>query len=347
MNAATEREIDDAAARHDYDRASDLAAAYLPHGGWRARFLAARVALSAGRLAEARRHLSRLMPPPEPVARRVWLMTAEVMARGGGAGAREHLARAGDCSDDPALHLHAYRIGLWLGDAPGPEPAADDPRDRALLSVEVGRAHEARGDLSRAEEAWHAAELATRPFGDDPLRADALIQLGRLAHLRGQLQPALDHYEEAGRSPAEGQRAEALLRRLLVLLDMNQPDRVRRELSALVPKEAVGSLPEEVRPAARLLWALLDGGDAQAHTSDAAVGPAREARRALATGLAALTAGDAREARAWLDRAAALGRDHALPEVLWRALQARGRLAAEFDADDDAARALFEEAVSV
>jgi hypothetical protein len=67
----------------------------------------------------------------------------------------------------------------------------------------------------------------------------------------------------------------------------------------------------------------------------------------LALGLLALAAGDAAEARRWLGQTEELARTLDLPEVLWRALQARGQVAAELEGDEKAARPLFEEAVMV
>jgi hypothetical protein len=195
-----------------------------------------------------------------------------------------------------------------------------------------------------------------------------LLQLGRLDHLRGRLPSALERYDKALVAAGAGPHAlEVRLRRLLVLLDTNQRERAR----LLADKLLTGSaerLPEEVRPLAAFIRALLDGevpaeatdeqkGRAAAVRGDvgtarlfylralaASPAPERHARLALALGLLALEQGDRTGADSWLRQAEQLGRDRDLPEVQWRTLQARGRIAAELDGDEEAASGLLEKA---
>src|SRR5262249_44162350 len=78
-----------------------------------------------------------------------------------------------------------------------------------------------------------------------------------------------------------------------------------------------------------------------------ASGPVRQARLALSAGVLALAERDAAALRHWLEKAEQLARAHSLPEVLWRAPDARGQAPAEIEADDDAARTCFEQAIEV
>jgi CHAT domain-containing protein len=139
-------------------------------------------------------------------------------------------------------------------------------------------------------------------------------------------------------------------------------------MDRLLPAGRDGTLAEEVRPLASMVRALLHPGGSSRETRafeaarrgeweearalyreelSEAAGPVRQARLGLALGMLALAAGDVSEARRRLDRAVDEARRLGLPEVLWRALAARGQLAAEADADDEGARRLYEEAVLV
>jgi tetratricopeptide (TPR) repeat protein len=390
-----EADIDTALSRLDLDRAEGLAARYeaaagtvdsvgmdLARAPWfRARYLAAQVALAAGRLGRAADLLapvlSRTSELPTTLACRVWLLAAEAWARARQfAAAGEALTRAEAANPalrrEPLLAFRRLRVLLWLAAADGSvatlaeEVAAfaqslaetGDRANLALLFCEEGRAWDAHGDLDRAEACWHKAAQhhPAEPHTVDPIRADVLTQLGRLDHLRGRLQPALDRYEEGLAHAGAGtpQSQEIQLRRLLVLLDLNQWQHVRTVLADLVPDADVEQLPEEVRGLAAMVKALTavdgDGAAARAFHQEAlreTTTPVREACRALALGLSALAAGDRGEANAWLRRAEDLARKLDLPEVLWRALQARGQLAAEWDGNATLARQLFEEAVLV
>jgi tetratricopeptide (TPR) repeat protein len=403
LQDATQREddIDRALGEADLDRAEGLvlryqaAAAEAPVNGdaaraplFRARYLAAQVALAAGRLRLAARRVLALLPLPAGVAGevacRVWLISAEALARLGRLGeARQHLARAeehqGAIEAEPLLRLRVLRVRLWLGDVAelaGPLSscaaalaARADHANLALLLCEEGRAWDAHGDLDRAEACWLRAEGHSRLAGGGPVRADVLLQLGRLEHLRGHLQAALDRYESAlGSAPARPQAQELELRRLLVLLDLNQESQARAAYERALAGTKPEQLPEEVQGAAAMAHALLHGeapegvgAELSAHLAAArgdlgrarelylralgeAAAPVRRARLALAAGMLALACGDRGEARRWLSEAERLARALDLPEVLWRALQARGQMAAEAGEDEEARR-LLEEAV--
>jgi tetratricopeptide (TPR) repeat protein len=298
--------------------------------------------------------------------------------------AREQLAAARTADtvlqSNPLLKMREIRVRLWLGEVGNlaPELAAcadslkDDPANLALLACEEGRAWDAHGDLTRAEQCWQRAERLSRDLGRDPVRADILVQLGRLEHLRGHLQPALDRYDAALACARAGtpQSQEIQLRKLLVLLDLNQWGQARTEFARLFDDPAKEPV-EEVRGLVATVSALLgegsageddyelrgyqaaSRGDQQAareayrRALEEAPSPARRARLALALGMLALASADRAEAAAWLRQAEETARALDLPEVLWRSLQARGQLSAELDGDDRLARTLFEEAVLV
>jgi hypothetical protein len=394
-----ESDIDQAMTRGDLDRAEVLAQRYRAEADaavegpavmaprFRARYLAAQVSLVAGRLREASARFAALMPLPgdlpAALACRIWLMSAEVLARlHRHVEARGHLIRAqafpAALAESPLLKLRELRIRLWLGHVYdlAEELAAcgqglyqrGDLDNLALLFCEEGRAWDATGRLDRAEACWARGEEISRA-NPGSARADVLIQLGRLEHLRGNLQAALDHYEAAATCAAGPQRQEAQLRRLLVLLDLGQQRQARTALEAALAGARPEALADEVQSVARMACALVHGEldsatstEEQAH--DAARrgetklardfylealretnAPARRARLALALGLLALAGRDGAEAKRWLAQAENLASQESLPEVRWRAVQARGQLAAEIDDNDELAQELFEKAV--
>jgi tetratricopeptide (TPR) repeat protein len=395
-----EDDIDRSLAGGDLDRAEELAVRYVraarTSGGhdparsprFRSGYLAAQVALRAGRLEQAAQRLAELMPLPAlppALACRIELMSAEVQARLQQLdAARAHLERARECGadlrGDPLLHLRELRVRLWLGEVA--HIAGDlatcaralqeqaDHANLALLLCEEGRAWDAAGDLERAENCWRRAEGISRGLGRDAVRADVQLQLGRLAHLRGHLQDALDRYAGSlAASPAAPQTMEIQLRRLLVLLDLNQWGQAQAGYQRIVGGASPDSLPQEVRGLATMVQGLLAGtssGGAEVpaylaaargelaaaralyeQALRAAAGPVRRARLALALGMLALACGDGAEAARWLGEAERLARTRDMPEVLWRTLQARGQMAAEMGGEDESARRLFEEAVLV
>jgi tetratricopeptide (TPR) repeat protein len=355
---------------------------------FRAAYLATQVSLAAGRLTEASARLAPCLAVaerlPEELAARVHLLAAEALARARrGAEVRPLLERVPPAllAGHPLLHLRALRIRLWLGELDQIEEqmtacdaalgARGDTSHQALLLCEEGCARDAAGDLDRAARCWQQAEVLTRATAADAIRAAVLLQLGRLDHLRGRLPSALERYDESLAALGEGPQAlEARLRRLLVLLDANQWERARRLADELLtgPPQR---LPEEVRPLAALIRALLNGDPAAEATDEqqayaaaargdvgaarllyiralaAAPSPERRARLALALGLLALGQGDRADAESWLRQAEELGRDRDLPDVLWRALQGRGRSAAELAGDGEAAERLFDDAIVV
>jgi tetratricopeptide (TPR) repeat protein len=397
-----ETDIDQALARCDLDRAEELASRYRAAAvaeelngdpahspAFRAHYLAAQVALAGGRLRLAVQRLAALTPLPGglplALACRIWLLSAEALARlRRFPEARRHLTRGQDIASslppDPLRRLRFLRVRLWLGEVAdlGAEletcarvlEEQGDAANLTLLVCEEGRAWDALGDLERAEQCWLRAERLSRPLGTDPIRADVLLQLGRLNHLRGHLQDALDHYAAAlACSPARPQAQELRLRNLLVLLDLNQWEHARSAFAGVLRGEAPDALPEEVRGLAAMVGALLGhetsaAGDAESRAYQAArrgdvaaaqalyrqalcetTAAARRARLALALGVLALACGDRAESGNWLRQAEESARALDLPEVLWRALQARGQRAAELEGDEELARRLFEEAV--
>jgi tetratricopeptide (TPR) repeat protein len=397
-----EAAIDQALASGQIDQAEALAARYCqsasldhtdgePAGSprFRSAYLAAQVALAAGRLGQALDRLAPLLAVtgrlPTELAARVRLFAAEALARmHRHPEARELLDQVPDdvLRRQPLLHLRALRIRLWRGEvgrlaaeleACGRSlEAKGDMANLALLACEEGRAWDTAGDLDRARQCWQRAEHLSRSLGADPIRADVLLQLGRLDHLRGHLADALKRYDDALACASRGaQTLEIELRRLLVRLDLNQWDQVRSAAGRLLAEQLPDRLPEEVRPLAAMVQALLadaaseEGSDEVRAYQAAARGdvraarglyrtaleatpsPERQARLALALGLLAMGQGDRAEADSWLRRAEELARARDLPEVLGRALQARGQAAAELDGDDERARRLFEEAVGV
>src|SRR2546425_1010716 len=90
---------------------------------YRANYLFAKVALTAGRLEQTLERvaplLSRTSTPSTELECRVWLMAAEALARlHRGPQARAHLARLPEStlSQKLLLRVHALRIRLWLGE---------------------------------------------------------------------------------------------------------------------------------------------------------------------------------------------------------------------------------------
>jgi tetratricopeptide (TPR) repeat protein len=250
--------------------------------------------------------------------------------------------------------------------------AQGDTANRTLLLCEEGRAWEAASDLAATERCWQQAERLSRTLGRDPIRADVLLQLGRLDHLRGNLGSALDRYAMALTCILPGgQSLELELRRTLVLLDLNQWEQARFTASQLLEAWPPDQLPEEIRPLAAMVRALLEGSTLPGATDEfnayqeamrgnveaaiqlydkaRAATPSleRQARLTLALGLLAMIHTSRTDTDAWLSQAEALARSLNMQEVLWRALQARGQVAAELNGDHKRARPLFEEAILI
>jgi CHAT domain-containing protein/tetratricopeptide (TPR) repeat protein len=355
---------------------------------FRAAYLAAQVSLAAGRLARASERLEPCLAVaeqlPDELAARVRLLAAEALARlHRGAEARRLLERMPSSlfNPQPLLFLRALRIRLWLGELAAVEgqlracgavlESADDGANHALLLCEEGCARESANDLDGAERCLLRAERLSRSAGVGSIRAEVLLHLGRLDHLRGRLPSALERYDESLPLAADGPQAlEVRMRRLLVLLDANQWERARALADGLLDGSSA-ELPEELHSLAALVRSVLHGdvpadapdeqrayaaaarGDGAAarwlyrRALQATPSPERQARLALALGLLALGHADRADAESWLRRAEGLARERDVPEVLWRALEGRGRVAAELDGDEEAAGRLFEAAVVV
>lgn len=401
VNLELERQIDEALEAQQYETAHQLAGTYLSKAGFRsdddrapalstwfrARWLAAQTALASGRLDETLDCAAPLLPVasclPPKLACRLWLLVAEAQARRNRPqDARAALDRVQTTELAPvarstaALLLRACRIRLWLGDVGQLGADLDDcdralgqdTTNRALLWCECGHAWEAAGDTPRAEECWRKALALCPDTRHDAIRADVQTQLGRVARMRGNLQSALDHYDQAEAvSPQTPARAEIALRRLLVWLDLNQWNRAASAFDALVPGGHVEALPVESRPLAKAVAVVLgrrepEGDDVEV-TAFAALGrgdqdrartlylqaleqethPSRKARLSLL--LARLSSGT--EQHRLLAEAERLARTHHLVEVLWRALEARGSALATHADNDTEARRCFEEVVLI
>lgn len=398
-----ESDIDSALAAGELARAEDLAAHYCalagrePSGGnpghspWlRAHYLAAQVAFAAGQLRRALERLTPLLPVAahvrdEKLAGWIRTLTAEALVRlRRPVEARELLRQVSPTllEQIPLLYFRALRVRLWLGEVAALSDdlascaaalrSDHDTANLALLACDDGRAWDRAGNLARAQECWERGERLSRSLKHAPIRADVLLQLGRLDHLRGHLASALDRYDEAARHAGQAPFAQEIeWRRLLVRLDLEQWDLVRvaaSRLRTLCPLEA---LAEEVRPVAELVCVLLDGTtppDATDEVRGVSGGAARRrerrplvvrrcsgcnslserrARSALVLGLLALNCRDEQGAWSWLRQAENLARSQDLPEVLARALQMAGQMAAEQQGNDELARKLFEEAVLI
>jgi tetratricopeptide (TPR) repeat protein len=352
---------------------------------FRARYVAAQAELAAGFPARAAVHLHPLAPHltgvPAELAARVRLVAAEAFARAGRpAEGRAELAAVPATGLGPLVGLRVVRVRLMLGEvqelaaevAACERELADDRANLAVLLCEVGRAWDAAQDLDRAERCWERAEVLTRPLGPHPARTDALVQLGRLAHLRGRFAAAAARYDEAAGAADGGPFApEVAWRRVLLQVELGEDASARRAADVLLAGTPPSDLPDEVRPVAAVACAVLTGaawpgapaelmgyladraGDhaaAACHFADAlAAAPAaeRQARLSFALGRACAASGQHREAAGWLARAEELARARWMPEVIARSLEARGQVAAERSGDEESARDLFEEAVRV
>jgi tetratricopeptide (TPR) repeat protein len=397
-----EADIDGAFDAGDLNRAEELAGAYRraaemsshPEPArdprWRTAYFSAQVALAAGRLRTAQDLLLPLWEDaprlPAELATRLGLLLAEAHARLGHASEARALLDtlpASQIESHPLLTVRWLRVRLALDGAPPLRDALarcdaalqqrGDAPNRAVLACDEGRAWDRAGDLPRAAECWRRAERFTAASsGIDAIRADVLVQLGRLDHLRGYLGAALDRFDAACRCAGGGPHAaEATLRRALVRLELGRREDAAAEVAPLLDGPP-GALPEELRPLADLARTLLTEAGAGGGASDevcayaaarrgdtdaarslyaAALAtepsPERRARLVLALGLLAAGRREAVEARSWLSEAEALARSNNLPEVLARVLQMTGQMAAEEESDDERARGLFEEAVLI
>jgi tetratricopeptide (TPR) repeat protein len=280
------------------------------------------------------------------------------------------------------LRFRALRVRLGLGEVGAVDEelracaaalgSCHDTANLSVLACDEGRAWEQAGDLAKAHECWQRAERLSGSLEKDSIRAGVLLQLGRLDHLRGHLASALRRYDAALSCVGQGVHAhEVEWRRLLVRLEFEPWDQLRTEAGRLRARRPLDELPEEVGPVAEMVCGLLDGrtptratnemrayqaalrGDVEAARTLYVLAladsssPVRHARCALALGMLALTCRDREGARSWLRQAEELARSQDLPEVLLRALQACGQMAAEEEGTEQLARKLFEEAVLI
>lgn len=353
--------------------------------GFRAAYLAGQVAANAGRLAIAHARLAPLaaFAPrlPSGVAARLHLLLAEADGRRGRhRESRDWLERVPDStiSADPLFRLRAARVRLWAGAVRslGQEceeigralAVRGDDRYHALLLTDMGRAWEAIGELDTAAGCWEAAVRLVRTLDPDPIRAYLFLQLGRLAHLRGDWPGALDHFDTARDGATPPQRLELDVRSALVAFDLGRTAATEDVVARLRDVPAT-TLPDELRPLIAVFLAVAGDASPQPDAAeligyraarvgdvrrarllyreaiDAADGPERRARLALGLGELAVAVGDWVDARNWLEQAVALAAE--FPEVLARGLEGLGRIAAERDVDEATARDYFERAVAV
>jgi hypothetical protein len=377
-----EQEIDAAVGRWDLARAKQLADNYLAAApSFQSMYLAGQVALLTGRFRRSAELLAPLVPEAsrhkKVLGPRLRLLLAEAHARAGEAEeARRLLAGvpAAPLEKDLGLRLRALRVRLRVEGAPPEEVAAcaadlakhRERENEALLWCDAGCARDRAGDLAGAEEHWRRAEQRGRGAGVRPARADALLQLGRLEHLRGRLSSALDCYAPVAGCGLPGQLKEAQLRRLLVLVELDRRSAARAEAEELLPAGAVGTLPEVLQPLGRLVRGVLDGtgleglGKEAEGYEEAMKGRVAEARRLYIEALAVEAAPERRARRClalglleggaegedWLREAERLGRKFDLSGVLARALVARGQRMAACGRDEEA-RIPLEEAVAL
>jgi tetratricopeptide (TPR) repeat protein len=404
-----ELEIDAALATGDTARAEAMASAYLDaagsnhrdpplslgHDPWfRARFVGANVALQAGRAARAESLLreldSRLGELPRQLLRRVCLNGAEASVRLGNHDlSRRWLARLAPVDaarDDPRLAFQELRVQLMLGDvSPQDDLVAEFQRaltrsgdlvTLALLEADLARAWEAIGNSPRALNSLkRVVTLRADVVGPESVLADVNLQLGRLAHARGDWQEALDHFEEARRRSGDGsiQGLESQLRRSLVLAGIGRTEAalalwgdVVEGLSSSPPDEllgliaavaavlgvegataGVGAEPETEGFRLALRGEIATARACYTRAWEAETDTARRARQALALGRLALLAGDRGESVHWLTLAMQLADADALMEVQWRSRDGLGEAAAWFEGDEAAARAWFEQALVI
>src|SRR5262249_30838956 len=171
----------------------------------------AQAALAAGRFDEALACLTPLLPPRQAdavSACRLWLLSAEALVGLGRCPeARGHLIHAwvppGPLLALPALRAHELQIRLQLGELPHLGDAlahcldalGKDLPSRGLLLAELARAQDASGEREAALRCWEEALplSGTTPAWSQE-RLQAHLQLGRLEHLRGNDDAALEHY---------------------------------------------------------------------------------------------------------------------------------------------------------
>jgi tetratricopeptide (TPR) repeat protein len=336
-----EAEIEESLGWGGLERAAALAQLLRAEGASPAlaAWMSARLALASEKPHDALACLTPWIPPrgePPEVACRLWLASAEALARlGRYALARGHLVHAAVPAgplDAPALRMHELRVRILLGDPPPPEQleaclALLEPPHRACLLAEMARAHEARGAGAEAEACWRRL-LALAPEGSGA-RAEACLHLGRLAHLRGDVAEALGHFEVCLSAPPCGShQAEAALRKALALLDLGRREEAVRLSGETVP------LPERLRPLAAQVAQELGGGGHRAADES-------RAGRLLRLGLGADDAGNVRDARAWLTEALHQAEAEGHADARSRALEALTRLTA-LAGDEARAREMHE-----
>jgi tetratricopeptide (TPR) repeat protein len=279
-----EKQIAAALARHDLPLALDLARQYRSSAGvppgrdlaastwFRARYLGAQAALASSLLGEAWECLRPLLACTTGLlpglVRHLHLMAAEALARlhrtSDAAEQVQHFIRLRQTIEsDPSLWLRQMRVQLCLKEV---RLLEDDLRrcrqalnaawqydNLILLWTEEGRAWDDEDDLDRALACWEqVARLMERANGKPVANAsgsvvgtDLLMQLGRLEHLRGNLQAALDRYHEAMKHAALScaHQMNIQLRLLLVLVELNQLDQARAGWHELMHSQAHSSLP--------------------------------------------------------------------------------------------------------
>lgn len=386
---------------------------------FRSRYLSCRLALSAGWLDLAARRTEELLANvadrrstlPETLTQRLHLTLAESHARRAARahGAHQALAQsllaqaqASPTTElpDPAVRAWELRIRLALGEVAQLGDQLDavlveltrtgDWATAAHLVAEAARAWLVLGRLDQTEQALNQAEQLWSRAGSilspDPARASSDLLRGRLAHLRGHWQSAIDAYERCERAASPAKNSPILLelklRRVLLSLDLNQLDTARTTFTSAI--EEWTKFPEELKGLTGFVALLLDESlpsgvedsftdvaenrafhsarrgewaeamavyrEAWSRLGESGGGrdqPEHQARMALSLGMVAHELNQRGDAAAWLGRAREIADAHSLPEVRWRARIGLGILEVESTGDEAGLWIQFEEAAAI
>lgn len=213
--------------------------------------------------------------------------------------------------------------------------SAGNSREAVFVLCDLGLRHFRNGDTERAEKIWRRA----LKFGHaaPTVHADLLIHLGRNQQLKGRLQSALDLYTQAAELANNSwQRCDALIRKSLVRMDLNQVEEASEEL-----KNAVNMLttpyPDSLLPLIRFALMNVDGIEMEWGNNDDA-GPIgalnndswdadnEVSRKAYRRGHELWIAGLDTDAESWLRAAWQYAQKNSNPEVAWRSALFLGRI---------------------
>ncbi len=323
------------AARGAHAEAAALYARALPHLDEAARALAHRrlseICAAQGDFRAALGHLGRArgrgVRNVEQTAELANLGARYLVKLGRLAFAERLLRRAGEPADAAlAAHLTATRVellflrgrpeeALALARARLPQLAASFPAQALAVRNFVGRAHLLKGELAEAEAAFSANHAGATAQGLAPLAAEAMVNLGVVAHKRGDKERALTCYTaafEAGaaRGPVQ-MRAHANLGSLYAdagqfELALDHLERALQAFSRLGSQRDVAQAASNLARLTLFLGELERSGELSRHALRLArenKDPYLEASALLNLGSAALDRADPAQARALLDEA--------------------------------------------